>query len=224
MIKLSDISKHYLFGDQKVTVLDRINLDIAAGDCVALLGRSGCGKTTTMNLIGLLDKPDTGTYYLSGQNMANKTANESAALRNNTFGFIFQNFFLLPRLSVYENVALPLHYQGKDKSFIQDAVAHILAEVDMLKYMRYLPNCLSGGQQQRVAIARALVGQPKIILADEPTGSLDGKTGDQIMKLLLGLQKQYQTTVLIVTHDPHIAKRCQRQIKMIDGKIVEASS
>lgn len=218
MIKLAHIYKTYQLGHHTVHALSDINLHIAAGEVVALMGSSGSGKTTTMNIIGLLDKPSSGHYYLDGHEVSQLHDDSAAQLRNKTFGFIFQFFFLLPRFTAVENVALPLTYRDLKPAAIQQLALASLTRVGLADMYDHKPNQLSGGQQQRVAIARALVTEPKILLADEPTGSLDSKTGQAIMDLLLEINRLHQTTLIIVTHDPQIAKQCSRVIQLVDGE------
>jgi putative ABC transport system ATP-binding protein len=219
MIKLEQICKSYDPLSESPQVLDRFSLDIAAGECVALLGRSGCGKSTTMNIIGLLDGYDSGKYSLDGKDCSQLSATDKAYLRNKFFGFIFQNFYLLSRLTVLENVVLPLWYAGIPQEQHLTLAQDILKEVEMDAFSKQYPRFLSGGQQQRVAIARALVNRPKVILADEPTGALDAKTGQHILDLFFRLRDQYSVTLLIVTHDPMVAKLCSRQVYMDDGEV-----
>ena len=217
MIFLQHVSKAYEMGDQTYQALQDISLEIASNESVAIMGPSGSGKTTTMNIIGLLDRPTTGQYLLDGQLTKNLTMNELASLRNRSIGFIFQSFFLLPKLSALDNVGLPLHYAGMKKREIREKSQALLEQVGMGGHSQHKPNELSGGQQQRVAIARALVNDPKIILADEPTGALDSKTSDVVMNLLLDSAKD--RTVVIITHDPEVAACCPRVVQIQDGRI-----
>jgi putative ABC transport system ATP-binding protein len=217
MIELRALSKHYRQG--KTTVLSDVTLSLESGSSLAILGRSGCGKTTLMNLMGLLDVPDSGSYLLDGRDVTQLSANQRASLRKTTFGFIFQHFFLLPRLSVLDNVALPLVYQGVSLAKQKVLVTELLTKVGMEDYIQAKPTELSGGQQQRVAIARALVAKPRVILADEPTGALDSSTGVLVMDLLMQLQQEMKTTVVVVTHDLQVAEYCQQKIEMQDGKM-----
>ncbi|HVV67497.1 MAG TPA: ABC transporter ATP-binding protein [Gammaproteobacteria bacterium] len=220
MIKLSHINKTYTTGHHTIYALHDLNLSIADGELVALIGASGSGKTTTMNIIGLLDKPSSGHYYLNGTEVSNLSGNAASLFRNQTIGFIFQQFFLLPRFNALQNVALPLTYRNMPPPQIEKLAMASLEKTGLGDLYDHRPNQLSGGQQQRVAIARALVGQPKIILADEPTGSLDSKTGQAIMNLLLEINQRDKTTIIIVTHDFHIAEQCNRIVQIADGKIV----
>jgi len=218
MIRTSQLKKSYLLGDERIPVLHGVDLEIAAGEMVALTGSSGSGKSTFMNILGCLDRPDSGEYYLAGLNVANQPESELAKIRNQRIGFVFQTFNLLPRMSALENVGLPLLYAGVQHP--QSRAEEALRIVGLAERMHHEPNQLSGGQRQRVAIARAIVANPAIILADEPTGNLDSKTSEEIMQLFLDLNRQGRT-VIIVTHEPDIATYCQRQIHMKDGRIVE---
>ncbi len=220
MIQLSHVTKTYQLGHHTVHALHDLNLSITDGELVALIGSSGSGKTTTMNIIGLLDKPTSGHYYLNSTEVSSLSDNETAEFRNHSIGFIFQLFFLLPRLTALQNVGLPLSYRNMKPADIEKLSLASLEKVGLADLYDHRPNQLSGGQQQRVAIARALVGKPKIILADEPTGSLDSKTGQSIMNLLLDINRNDKTTIIIVTHDIHIAEQCNRIIQIADGKIV----
>lgn len=220
VIKLDNIYKSYQMGKQQQTVLHGVNLTIDNGEMVALMGASGSGKSTIMNIVGLLDKQTKGKYYLHEQDVAQLSDNEMAVIRNQTIGFVFQQFFLLPKLSAAENVAMPLQYRGTPTKMIQSKVMAMLDRVGMADKAKHKPSELSGGQQQRVALARALVGEPSIILADEPTGALDSKTGDEVMALFKQLHQESKRTLLIITHDQQIGQQCQRQIDIKDGRIV----
>lgn len=220
MIELAHVSKTYHLGDHQLTVLHDTNLRIANGELVALVGASGSGKTTTMNIIGLLDNPSSGHYYLDGQEVSNLHGDRAAQLRNETMGFIFQQFFLLPRLNALQNVGLPLTYRQMKGSEINQRAMQALEKVGIADLYDHRPSQLSGGQQQRVAIARAIVTEPKILLADEPTGSLDSKTGKSIMNLLLEINEKAKTTVILVTHDHYVANHCRRNIRIADGHVV----
>lgn len=217
MIELKNISRVYTDGEE-TTALKNINLKIDDGEFVAIVGPSGCGKSTLLNVLGLLDAPDSGEYTLNGKKV-NETSNKArAGLRNQHFGFVFQSFNLLPRTSAYDNVMLPLNYRGGDSK--KTRVLKMLEEVGLSDKISRTPNQLSGGQQQRVAIARALVGEPEVILADEPTGNLDTKTGIEIINLLKDINKKGKT-VLFVTHNNELLEYASRIIKMRDGEIVE---
>ena len=206
------------------TALKGINLTIERGDFATIIGASGSGKTTTMNILGLLDRQSAGKYFLDGVDTSLLTLDQVADLRNEKIGFIFQSFFLLPRLNALQNVMLPLSYRRNhppgDRRDKRRAMA-MLDKVGMTNYITHRPYELSGGQQQRVAIARALVGDPSIILADEPTGALDAKNSHDVLELLKDLNKTEGATIVMITHDPEVAKRSQRIIKIYDGKIIE---
>ncbi len=219
MIELKDVRKTYRMGDQEFVALNGISFAIKKGELVAIIGASGSGKTTTMNIIGLLDHPSSGQYYLNGKEISDLTRDERASLRNHSIGFVFQSFFLLPRMSALQNVGLPLVYRGVDKKIIKKRSLAMLEKVGMQNHIKHKPAELSGGQQQRVAIARALVGQPNLILADEPTGALDSKTSQEVLDLLIQLNKEEQATILIITHDMKVAEQCSRIIKIKDGSI-----
>lgn len=218
MIDLIDISKRYQMGDNLVVALDKVNFQVGENDFVAIVGPSGSGKSTLMNIIGCLDSPDEGKYEFQGLNIAKASANKLAEIRNRKIGFIFQNFNLLPRLNALENVEVPLHYRGLKAKECRKRACDYLEKVGLKGREHHKPNQLSGGQQQRVAIARALVGEPEILLADEPTGSLDSRTGREIMDLLKNLHAQGHTIILI-THDSQVAEQAERAVKIQDGRI-----
>ncbi|CEA03426.1 Macrolide export ATP-binding/permease protein MacB [Metalysinibacillus saudimassiliensis] len=219
-MKLSNITKVYGSGDLRVPVLHGIDLTIADGEFVAIMGPSGSGKSTLMNIIGFLDKQTEGTYFLHGDDVGSAKEKDLAKLRNEHIGFVFQQFFLLPRLNAQKNVETPLIYAGVSKKERAERAKDLLVKVGLEERMGHLPSELSGGQKQRVAIARALVNNPSIILADEPTGALDSKTGVQIMELLTELNREGKT-VIIVTHEEEIAAYTDRIILLRDGLIVE---
>lgn len=216
---LKDIVKTYHLEGISSTVLKEVSLTVYEGDLLAIVGASGSGKSTLMNIIGLLDKADTGTYLLQDRNVAALTDDESAGLRNQNIGFVFQQFNLLPRFTAMQNVALPLIYRGTSAAEINEKVLAALDHVGMHRYAHHRPMQLSGGQQQRVAIARALVTQPQVILADEPTGALDSRTGHEVMNLFLSLNAQGRTLIMI-THDEQIAALCKRKIALADGVVI----
>lgn len=218
LIEATSLRKEYKIGDNIVKALDDVSFTIAEGDMVAITGTSGSGKSTLMNIIGCLDKPDSGKYILSGNDVSTHTGDDLAEIRNKLIGFVFQNFNLLPRTSALENVELPLLYAGTENP--KDLATKALESVGLGKRMDHQPNQLSGGQKQRVSIARAIVTNPAIILADEPTGALDTKTSIEIMELFTELNKKGRT-IIVVTHEQDIADYCSRQIQMRDGKIVE---
>ena len=221
MIELRNVTKVYQMGVNQYEALKGINIHIKTGELVAIIGASGSGKTTTMNILGLLDHLTSGEYYLNGKDVSGLAVREQATMRNRSIGFIFQSFFLLPRLTAIQNVGLPLMYRGIDAKTIKKRSLELLEKVGIGDHYKHRPSELSGGQQQRVAIARALVGHPHIILADEPTGSLDSTTGQAVLDLLIGLNKSEGTTVIIITHDEYVAKQCSQIIKISDGLIVE---
>jgi len=216
MIVAEHLRKTYELGGQTVRALDDVTLHIRAGEMVAIRGPSGSGKSTLMNVIGCLDRVDSGRYFLAGQDVSDLSNNALAEIRNRRIGFVFQNFNLLPRMSALENVELPLHYAAaRDAPKRAKAALEIVALGDR---MHHEPNQLSGGQRQRVSIARALVTDPSIILADEPTGALDSRTGEEILTLFKSLNAQGRT-IIVVTHDAAVAAHCQREIYLRDGQI-----
>jgi putative ABC transport system ATP-binding protein len=222
LIHIVDLVKIYHLEGISSTVLKEVSLKVNQGDLLAIVGASGSGKSTLMNIIGLLDKADSGTYTLNNKNVAGLTDDEAADLRNQHIGFVFQQFNLLPRFTALQNVALPLTYRGDSPEMIKEKVMIALQRVGMEQYARHRPTQLSGGQQQRVALARALVTQPEVILADEPTGALDSKTGAEVMNLFLELHDEGRT-IIMVTHDEHIAAQCKRRITLADGHIIAES-
>ncbi len=218
LIQLSSLIKTYSLEGVSTTVLKEVSLAVHQGDLLAIVGASGSGKSTLMNIIGLLDKADSGSYILKNRNVAGLTDDETATLRNQSIGFVFQQFNLLPRFTAMQNVALPLIYRGENAGETKEKVLKALEHVGMRQYAHHRPTQLSGGQQQRVAIARALVTEPQVILADEPTGALDSKTGTEVMNLFLALHAEGRT-IIMVTHDEHVAAQCKRQITIADGRI-----
>ena len=220
MIDLKDISKLYLVGDEEVRALNRATMHIAPGEFVSIIGPSGSGKSTLMNIIGCLDIADAGVYMLDGIPIENYSENELAQIRNRKIGFVFQSFNLIPKLTAEENVELPLIYQGVKREERRERVQKALERVKLENRAKHLPTELSGGQQQRVAIARAIVTRLSLILADEPTGNLDSKTGEEIMDIFHELHEQGNTIVLI-THDDEVAKQAARSIHIRDGKVTE---
>jgi len=218
VIELRGIEKFYTMGQIVIKALNGIDLDICKNEYVALMGPSGSGKSTLMNMLGCLDTPSNGRYTLNNQEVAELTEDELAEIRNEEIGFVFQTFNLLPRLSAIENVAMPLIYAGMSKSKRLDRSETVLTEVGLGERMDHKPNELSGGQRQRVAIARALVNNPSIILADEPTGNLDSKTSEEIMKMFAKIHGG-GNTVILVTHEEDIAQNAHRIIRLKDGVI-----
>jgi putative ABC transport system ATP-binding protein len=221
MIRLYKVSKTYRTDKVETLALKDIDLAIGRGEFVALMGPSGCGKSTLLNLIGLLDRPGQGSVEIDGAAIASYRDKEVAQLRNRTFGFVFQSFHLIPDLRVIDNVELPLLYRSGSGGERRRLARAALARVGLGARMDHYPNQLSGGQQQRVAIARAIVGNPLVLLADEPTGNLDSKMGAEIMDLLLKLNAE-GTTVVMVTHDEHEARRVGRIVRVFDGQLVES--
>ena len=222
MIDIKDLCKVYLVGDERVRALDHATLHIYPKEFVSIIGPSGSGKSTLMNIIGCLDIADAGSYYLDNLPIEAYSENELAKIRNQKIGFVFQQFNLIPKLTAWENVELPLIYQKVPRSERQTRVKAALERVGLGNRATHLPTELSGGQQQRVAIARAIVTNPKLILADEPTGALDSKTSQEIIDIFHELHKQGNTIVLI-THDSDVAKQAQRSIHILDGKITEVT-
>ncbi|WP_246565582.1 ABC transporter ATP-binding protein [Tissierella carlieri] len=220
ILKITDLDKAYYLGDEKFLALNKVSFTIKKGEFVSVLGPSGSGKSTLMNIIGCLDTPTSGNYILAGQKVANLSQKELARVRNKEIGFIFQSFQLLPRLSTLQNVELPLIYAGVPSDERRKRAKKILERVGLGDKLPNLPTQLSGGQQQRVAIARSVVTEPSILLADEPTGALDQKTGAQIMELFKELNEEGRTIVMI-THDKHIASYGNRVLNIIDGRISE---
>ena len=223
LISLKNICRSYRNGEQKLQVLKNINLEISEGEFVAIMGPSGSGKSTLMNTIGMLDTPTSGEYYLEGQEVARLGEKQLAQVRNQQIGFVFQQFFLLSKMDAVQNVELPLIYAGVPAAQRRKLAEEYLSKVELTDRIHHLPSELSGGQKQRVAIARALVNDPSIILADEPTGALDTKTGSQIMDLLVELNEEGKT-IIMVTHEPEIAAYAKRQIVIRDGVISSDSA
>ncbi|AYK09152.1 ABC transporter ATP-binding protein [Brevibacillus laterosporus] len=219
VIRIADVKKKYVIGDQEIHALRGVNLSIEEGDFVAIMGPSGSGKSTMMNMIGCLDLPSSGTFYLDGYPVSEAEDEELAKIRNQKIGFVFQNFNLIPRTPAVENVELPLLYAGVDAKQRRQRAIDSLHRVGLGNRLYNKPNELSGGQQQRVSIARALVNEPVIILADEPTGALDTKTSQEIMGIFQQLNNEGKT-VILVTHEPDIAEYAKRVIHFRDGQIV----
>lgn len=218
MIQLSNIVKRYRMGGETIHALDSVNLTIEDHEFVAIVGPSGSGKSTLMNIVGCLDTPDEGEYFLDGENVAEFSPRQLAVIRNKKIGFVFQQFNLLAKLTAYENVELPLIYQGIGAARRREIVSAALERVGLADRMRHRPAELSGGQQQRVAIARAISTSPQLLLADEPTGNLDSKSGGEIIKILHELHAQ-GNTILLITHDSGVAREAQRRMAIRDGRI-----
>lgn len=221
MIEISDLRKSYQIGQRKLEVLKGINLNVPEGELAAIMGSSGTGKSTLLNILGILDNYDSGTYKLNGTLIKDLSETKSAKYRNDMIGFVFQSFNLVTFKNAMENVALPLYYQGMSRSKRNKLALEYLDRVGLADWADHLPSELSGGQQQRVAIARALVSKPKLILADEPTGALDTQTSDEVMGLLKEVSREGMT-MIIVTHDPEVSQFCDRMISMKDGLIENA--
>jgi putative ABC transport system ATP-binding protein len=219
MITLSSISRRYRTTDLETTALDEVSLDIEQGEFVAVMGPSGCGKSTLLNIVGLIDRPTSGQYLLDGEDVGRYGEDRLTDVRMHSVGFIFQNFNLIDDLTVYENVELPLVYRNLGRTARRSRVREVLELVGLQARARHKPAQLSGGQQQRVAVARAVVCDPKLIVADEPTGNLDTKNGEDVMDMLTTLNEQ-GATILMVTHSPSHAGRAHRLINLVDGRIV----
>lgn len=219
MIQLKNLSREFQVGNQVVHALDAIDLSISQGDYVSIMGVSGCGKTTLLNILGLLDTPSSGDYILSGINTSEMNDDEMANIRSTKIGFIFQSFHLIPRLTAAENVEIPMILAGHSQKMRAEKVAKALARVNLTDRSDHRPEQLSGGQRQRVAIARSIVMDPEVLLADEPTGNLDSTSGTEIVELIEELN-QGGLTLILVTHDKEIGKRSNRVIRLLDGKII----
>lgn len=224
MLKLVDIRKTYRLGPVRVEVLRGLSLDVARGDMVSVMGPSGSGKSTLMNIVGLLDRPTSGSYRLEGREISAMNDNDLSTIRNAKIGFVFQSFHLLPRLTAEENVGIPLVYRGMSAKQIRLRTEMALDRVGMRDRLHHRPRELSGGQQQRVAIARALAAEPAILLADEPTGALDSRIGQDIMRLFRRLNEEEKITIVIITHDPSVARQCRRQTRIGEGLLHEDES
>jgi len=221
MLELRGITRKFKIGPTERTVLHGIDLDLAAGELVSLMGGSGSGKTTFMNIVGLLDRPSSGSYRIRGENVLAAQADAQSLMRNKMIGFVFQQFFLMPRLNAWRNVALPLMYRGTPEGEARRRAKAMLDRVGLGQHLTHMPNMLSGGQKQRVAIARALVGDPAILLADEPTGALDPIVSREIMTLFETINRELGVLVLIITHDPGVAARCRRRLVLTQGHLAD---
>lgn len=220
MIKIENIKKSFRTEDVETIALNGVSFEISDGEFVAIMGPSGCGKSTLLNILGLLDNPTSGTYLLNGKDVSALRESERTDVRKGVIGFVFQSFNLIDELNVEENIALPLTYMGIPAAERKRRVHDVMKRMSISHRAHHFPHQLSGGQQQRVAIARAVVAEPKIILADEPTGNLDSKNGAEVMDMLLQLNRE-GTTIVMVTHNEHDASMAQRTIRMFDGNIVE---
>lgn len=219
VVDAKDLKKVYVMGDVEVHALRGLSIQIARGEVVSIMGPSGSGKSTLMNMLGCLDRPSSGEYYLDGEAVADLNDDQLADIRNRKVGFVFQSFNLLPRATALSNVELPLRYSSISGRERRERAREALAAVGLADRMDHRPSELSGGQQQRVAMARALINNPSIVMADEPTGNLDTKSGDEIMQLLLKLNQELDTTLIIVTHDPEVAEFTDRIVTIRDGVV-----
>lgn len=220
VVKVENVFKRYIMGDNEVVALNGISFEIEQGEFLSIMGPSGSGKSTCMNMIGCLDRPTSGLVEINGKETAKMSEKELAVLRNKTVGFVFQQYHLIPSMTILENVMLPLKYQHIEKSKRVELAKEALAAVGLGERIKHRPHELSGGQKQRVAIARAMITNPKILLADEPTGALDSVTGKQVMEMFRRINKEKGTTIIIVTHDPGIGASTERCIRILDGQIV----
>ena len=220
ILRIQDLSRSFKSGTEQLHVLQDISFDIELGTSCAIVGPSGSGKTTLLGICAGLDTPDSGTVLLDGEALHTKSEDQRADLRNEKVGFIFQSFQLLPTLTALENVMVPLELRGNTSPKIRQRATELLDSVGLMDRLHHYPSQLSGGEQQRVAIARAFINEPKILFADEPTGNLDAETGDQVEELLFNLNKEQQTTLVIVTHDLVLADKCEQQIRLQRGRIV----
>ena len=224
MLSLADIRKTYILGPVEVEVLRGLSLDVGRGDMISIMGPSGSGKSTLMNIIGLLDRPTSGSYVLNNREVSTMNDNDLSTIRNAEIGFVFQSFRLLPRLTAQENTGIPLVYRGLTAKEIERRTEAALERVGLADRIHHRPRELSGGQQQRVAIARALAAEPSILLADEPTGALDPTIGGEIMDLFLRLKEEENITVILITHDPMVAGQCERRTQIREGRLYESGS
>ena len=224
MLELADIRKSFRLGPVEVEVLRGIDLRVEPGDLMSIMGPSGSGKSTLMNILGLLGRPTSGSYRLNGRDVATMNDRELSTFRNENIGFVFQSFNLLGHLTALENVALPLVYRGSSRRAARRRAVDILEKVAMADRLDHRPDQLSGGQKQRVAIARALVGTPSVVLADEPTGALDSDTAEEVMQLLIHLNREERVAVVIITHDPTVSLQCRRRALIRDGSLLEEAA
>ncbi|MEB8307521.1 ABC transporter ATP-binding protein [Staphylococcus xylosus] len=219
MIELVDINRHFKNGDEENHILKDINININEGEFIAIMGPSGSGKSTLINILGFIDRGYQGDYFFNGENYKKTSDNQLSDIRNKTVGFVFQNFKLIQNNTILENVSIPLVYAGVGSQERKQRVINTLHDVGLYDKENLVPNKLSGGQQQRVAIARAIVNKPKFIIADEPTGALDSKTSKDIMELFMKLNKEFNTTMIMVTHDRKVADKADRIIHILDGRV-----
>ncbi|MGW7939446.1 ABC transporter ATP-binding protein [Staphylococcus xylosus] len=219
MIELVDINRHFKNGDEENHILKDINININEGEFIAIMGPSGSGKSTLINILGFIDRGYQGDYFFNGENYKKTSDNQLSDIRNKTVGFVFQNFKLIQNNTILENVSIPLVYAGIGSQERKQRVVDTLHDVGLYDKENLVPNKLSGGQQQRVAIARAIVNKPKFIIADEPTGALDSKTSKDIMELFMKLNKEFNTTMIMVTHDRKVADKADRIIHILDGRV-----
>ncbi|AID43863.1 ABC transporter ATP-binding protein [Staphylococcus xylosus] len=219
MIELVDINRHFKNGDEENHILKDINININEGEFIAIMGPSGSGKSTLINILGFIDRGYQGDYFFNGENYKKTSDNQLSDIRNKTVGFVFQNFKLIQNNTILENVSIPLVYAGIGSQERKQRVINTLHDVGLYDKENLVPNKLSGGQQQRVAIARAIVNKPKFIIADEPTGALDSKTSKDIMELFMKLNKEFNTTMIMVTHDRKVADKADRIIHILDGRV-----
>jgi putative ABC transport system ATP-binding protein len=220
VLELRNVCKEYKMGTVSVNALCNVNLDVKASEFISIMGPSGSGKSTMLNMIGLLDRPTKGSVFIEGRNTSDMSDDEMAKIRGKKIGFVFQTFNLIPRLTALENVTLPMWFQGVNKDERTQRANELLGMVGLEKRKSHRPTELSGGERQRVAIARALANEPEIILADEPTGNLDTKSGEEVLKVLLNLNRKYKRTLIVITHDGYIAHKAKKIIKIRDGKII----
>ena len=223
MIKITDLEKIYRTEDIETVALNKLSFEVKVGEFVAIMGPSGCGKSTLLNILGLLDDPDGGSFVFSGEEIAHYSESKRAQIRKRNIGFVFQSFNLIDELTVFENVELPLIYLNMKTSERKEKVEEVLKKMQLMHRRNHYPQQLSGGQQQRVAVARAVVNNPKLILADEPTGNLDSSNGNEVMQLLTDLNEQ-GTTIIMVTHSEHDARYSHRIIRLLDGQLVMENS
>ncbi len=221
VIRVEDLRKIYQMGTNQVHALRGVSMQVRRGEIIAVMGPSGSGKSTLMNIIGCLDQPTSGHYWLDGEDVSRMSEDQLAAVRNRRVGFVFQSFNLLPRTTALDNVQLPLIYAGTSLKQRREVARGVLEAVGLGARIDHMPNELSGGQQQRVAIARALVNRPSLILADEPTGNLDSKSGEEVMAILQNLNREQRITIILVSHDPRISHYAERVLHLFDGQIVE---